>query len=243
MDTTITVYIITLAVLHLNPTLAVLYLNPTFEVLRLNLTFTSLVEEIEELQTPVTQKKPTQRRQTAPKKRPQKEKAVDQRCIPWTPEEETTLCKGWVRTSEYSVKGNMRKEMGFWIDILKYMHDTCPITQRRTYDMVNGKWKTVRPKVLLFVNNDELLALRQKRKYGKNKRYKSSGSSSFITKDSGEGSINLNTLVGSKDENEVEEVEEVHRPRPMGRDQANRKMKASYGSAHIKESPSRPISL
>ncbi|GKD43402.1 hypothetical protein Tco_1268047 [Tanacetum coccineum] len=84
----------------------------------------SLVEEIEKFQMPVTQKKPTQRRQTAPKKRPQKEKAMDQRCIPWTPEEETALCKGWVRTSEDSVKGNMRKERGFWIDILKYMHDT-----------------------------------------------------------------------------------------------------------------------
>ncbi|GJW49659.1 hypothetical protein Tco_0091010 [Tanacetum coccineum] len=84
----------------------------------------SLVEEIEKFQMPVTQKKPTQRRQTAPKKRPQKEKAVDQRCIPWTLEEETALCKGWVRTSKDSVKGNMRKERGFWIDILKYMHDT-----------------------------------------------------------------------------------------------------------------------
>ncbi|GKD97335.1 hypothetical protein Tco_1381232 [Tanacetum coccineum] len=68
----------------------------------------SPVEEIEEIQVPVTQKKPTRRRQTAPKKRPQKEKVVDQCCIPWTPEEETALCK----------------ERGFWIDILKYMHDT-----------------------------------------------------------------------------------------------------------------------
>nr|GEX74556.1 Ty3/gypsy retrotransposon protein [Tanacetum cinerariifolium] len=49
-----------------------------------------------------------------------------------------------------SVKGNMRKERGFWIDILKYMHETCPITHRRTYDMVNGKWKTVRLKVCTF---------------------------------------------------------------------------------------------
>nr|GEZ58101.1 hypothetical protein [Tanacetum cinerariifolium] len=73
----------------------------------------SPVEEIEELQVPVTQKNPTRRRQTTPKKRPQKEKAVDQRCIPWSPEEDTALCKGWVRTSEDSVTGNMRKESGF----------------------------------------------------------------------------------------------------------------------------------
>nr|GFB63352.1 hypothetical protein [Tanacetum cinerariifolium] len=110
----------------------------------------SPVKEIEEFQVPVTQKKPTQRRQTASNKRLQKEKAVDQCCTPWTPEEETTLCKGWVRTSEDSVKGNMRKDRGFWIDILKYMYDTCPITQRRAYDMVNEKWKTVRPKVCTF---------------------------------------------------------------------------------------------
>ncbi|GKB53773.1 RNA-directed DNA polymerase, eukaryota [Tanacetum coccineum] len=207
----------------------------------------SLVEEIEEIQVP----------------------------------EETALCKGWVRTSEDSVKGNMRKERGFWIDILKYMHDTCPITQRRTYDMVNGKWKKVRLKVCTFCgvyanavqmytsgasdtdylqraligyqaeygvpftllhcrevlkdsekwNSGELLAFRQEKEDGKNKSYKSSGSNSFNTKDSGEGSINLNTTVGSEDENEVEEVEEVRRPRPMGRDQAKRKMKATSSTS------------
>ncbi|GKB77298.1 pentatricopeptide repeat-containing protein, partial [Tanacetum coccineum] len=54
----------------------------------------------------------------------------------------------------------------------------------------------------------------------KNKRYKSSDSSSFNTKESGEGSINLNTTVGD----EEDEVEEVCRPR-----QAKRKTKA--GSA------------
>ncbi|GKC11575.1 ribonuclease H-like domain-containing protein [Tanacetum coccineum] len=268
MDTTIMVHITTLAVLHLNPTSEVLHLNPTLAVLRLNLAFAtepvheeqSPVEEIEEIQVPVTQKKPTRRRQTAPKKRPQKEKAVDQRCIPWTPEEETALCKGWVRTSEDRVKGNMRNERGFWINILKYMHDTCPITQRRTNDMVNGKLKTVSPRVCTFCgvyanvvqmytsgasDTDYLqrplidylqrvlidYQAEQEREDGKNKRYKSSGPSSFNKKDSGEGSINLNTTVGSEDENEVEEVEEVRRPRLMGRDQAKRKMKAGSTSS------------
>nr|GEU97392.1 hypothetical protein [Tanacetum cinerariifolium] len=228
----------------------------------------SHVEEVEEIQVPVTQKKPTRRRQTASKKRPQKEKAVDQRCIPWTIEEETALCTCLVRTSEDSVKGNMRKESGFWIDILKYMHETCLITHRRTYDMVNGKWKTVRPKVCTFcgvyVNaiqtytngasdsdylhmaltdyqaeygvpftllhcwealkdsekwrSGEIPKFMQERQDGMNKRYKSNGSSSFNTKDSGEGSINLNTTVGTEDENEMEEVHEVRRPKPMGRD-------------------------
>ncbi|GKG13736.1 RNA-directed DNA polymerase, eukaryota, partial [Tanacetum coccineum] len=51
------------------------------------------------------------------------------------------------------------------------------------------------------------------------------------TKESGEGSINLNTTVGDEEENKMEEV---RRPRPMGRDQAKRKMKA--GSASLASS-------
>ncbi|GJZ05397.1 hypothetical protein Tco_0538672 [Tanacetum coccineum] len=63
---------------------------------------------------------------------------------------------------------------------------------------------------------------------GKNKIYKSSGSSSFNTKESGEGSINLNTTV---EDEEGHEVEEVRRPKHMGRDQAKRKMKAGSASS------------
>ncbi|GJX38182.1 hypothetical protein Tco_0251485 [Tanacetum coccineum] len=55
----------------------------------------------------------------------------------------------------------------------------------------------------------------------KNKRYKSSDSSSFNTRESREGSINLNTTI----ENEEDEVEEVCQSRPIGRDQAKRKAK------------------
>ncbi|GKA74342.1 RNA-directed DNA polymerase, eukaryota [Tanacetum coccineum] len=195
-----------------------------------------------------------------------------------TPEEETALCKGWVRISEDSVKGNARKKRGFWIEILKYMHETCPITQRQTYDMVNEKWKTVLPKVATFCgvygntilmytigagdanylqramtnyhaeygvpitllhcwemlkecdkwSSGEVSLFMQEKEEGKNKRYKSSGSSSFNTKESGEGSINLNTTIGDEEENKVEEV---RRPRPMGRDQAKRKMKAGSASS------------
>nr|GEZ77834.1 hypothetical protein [Tanacetum cinerariifolium] len=160
-----------------------------------------------------TNKKPTRRRQTAPKKRPQKEKAVDQHCIPWTPEEETALCKGWVRTSEDSVKGNMRKERGFWIDILKA--SDSDYLQRELIDY----------------QAEEIPKFMQKRQDDMNKRYKSSGSSSFNTKDSGEGGINLNTTVGTEDENEMEEVQEVRRLKPMGRDQAKRKMKGGSASS------------
>ncbi|GKF55686.1 hypothetical protein Tco_0166026 [Tanacetum coccineum] len=92
----------------------------------------SLVKETEEIQVPVTPKKPNRGCQKAPKKKPQKEKAEDQRYVPWTPKEETALCKGWVRISEDSIKGKARMERGFWVDILKYMHETCLITKRRT---------------------------------------------------------------------------------------------------------------
>ncbi|GJW72723.1 hypothetical protein Tco_0132093 [Tanacetum coccineum] len=68
----------------------------------------------------------------------------------------------------------------------------------------------------------------QEREDGNNKRYKSSDSSSFNTKELGEGSINLNTTVGDEDENEVEEV---RRRKPMGRDQAKRKIKAGSASS------------
>nr|GEU53362.1 hypothetical protein [Tanacetum cinerariifolium] len=194
MDSRITVHIITLAVLHLNPTLAVLHLNPTLEVLHLNLTFArSRPEDV---------KRPRRRGHI-------RKKPVDQRCIPWTPEEETALCKGWVRTFKDSVKGNMRNERGFWIDILKA--SDIDYLQR-----------------LLI---DYQAEYGEESVDGKNKRYKSRGSSSFNTKDSGEGSINLNTTVGTEDENEVEEVEEIHRPRPIGRDQAKGKMKAGSASS------------
>ncbi|GJR71502.1 hypothetical protein Tco_0083867 [Tanacetum coccineum] len=61
----------------------------------------------------------------------------------------------------------------------------------------------------------------------KRKRYKSSGDSSFNTRESGEGNINLNNMVGD----EEDEMEEVRRGRPMGRDQAKKKEKAGMSSA------------
>ncbi|GJR25180.1 RNA-directed DNA polymerase, eukaryota [Tanacetum coccineum] len=194
----------------------------------------SPVEEIEEIQVPVTQKKTGRRCQTAPKKKQQKEKVVDQRCIPWTPEEETALCKGWVRISKDSVKGNMRNERGFWIEILNVASDAdylqrALINYQAEYGVSfillhcwevlkeSEKWRSGEVPLFMKERND-----------GKNKRYKLSGSSLFNTKESGEESINLNTTVGDEAENEVEEV---RRPKPMDRDQAKRKMKAGSASS------------
>nr|GEU79188.1 hypothetical protein [Tanacetum cinerariifolium] len=153
------------------------------------------VEEIEEIQVPVTQKKTSRRRQTAPKKKHQKEKGADQRCIPWTLEEETALYKGWVRISEYSIKGNMIKERGFWIEILNGASDVDYLQKA----LIDYQAEYGVPFTLLQ-----------------------------CWEESGEGSINLNTTVRDEAENEVEEV---RRPKPMGRDQAKRKVKAGSASS------------
>ncbi|GJV91144.1 hypothetical protein Tco_1538957 [Tanacetum coccineum] len=160
---------------------------------------------MEEIQVSVTQKKPNQRCQTTSKKKPQKEKVEDQRCHPWTFREETTLCKGWVRTSKDSVKGNARKERVFGVDILYKAGDTNYLQRALTGSQVEYR-----------VSFTLLHCWEEK----KNKRYKSSRASSFNMRESGEGSTHLNTTVGD----EEDEVEEVHRPHPMGGDQAKRKM-------------------
>ncbi|GKC41534.1 hypothetical protein Tco_1059256 [Tanacetum coccineum] len=67
----------------------------------------------------------------------------------------------------------------------------------------------------------------QEKEEKKNKRYKSSGSSSLNTRESEEGSINLNSTVGYKED----EVHEFRRSRPIGIDQAKRKAKAGSSSA------------
>ncbi|GKA02811.1 RNA-directed DNA polymerase, eukaryota [Tanacetum coccineum] len=59
--------------------------------------------------------------------------------------------------------------------------------------------------------SEEVPLFMQKREEKMNKRYKSIGSSSFNTRESGEGMVNLNTTVGD----EEDEVEEVRRPLPM----------------------------
>ncbi|GJV88593.1 hypothetical protein Tco_1532531 [Tanacetum coccineum] len=91
------------------------------------------------------QPKPSRRRQ---KRTTQNEEAP--RYIAWTNDEEIALCKGWVYVSENSVVGNARRENGFWSKVLRYMESKTKALGRPTYDMVNGKWKTVRPNVAQF---------------------------------------------------------------------------------------------
>ncbi|GJU49655.1 glutathione S-transferase T3-like protein [Tanacetum coccineum] len=47
-----------------------------------------------------------------------------------------------------SMIGNSGKEAGFWCTVLAYMESKTKQYGRRTYDMVNKKWKTVRPAVV-----------------------------------------------------------------------------------------------
>ncbi|GKB40416.1 hypothetical protein Tco_0885358 [Tanacetum coccineum] len=90
-----------------------------------------------------------------PSRRRQKRMVVVQNedapcCTPWTNEEEIALCKGWVHGYENSAKGNARETYGFWTEVLAYLCNKTKQPGRRTYDVVNGKWKTVRPSVARF---------------------------------------------------------------------------------------------
>ncbi|GJT42754.1 hypothetical protein Tco_0951469 [Tanacetum coccineum] len=69
----------------------------------------------------------------------------------------------------------------------------------------------VRDSVIDNSEFEEVLEFLQEREEKKNKRYKSSDSSSFNMRESGEGSINLNNTVGD----EEDEVEKVRRSRPI----------------------------
>ncbi|GKE61859.1 hypothetical protein Tco_1512226 [Tanacetum coccineum] len=116
---------------------------------------------------------------------------------------------------------------------------------RRTYDMVNGKWKTVRLNVARFcgvhtnvmrkahasgARDEDYFAttvLDYEAEFGKKygKRYKIAEFSSFNT-ESGDASINLNVDVGDDEEDEVQEL-----ARLMGRDKAKGLKKKGAGSS------------
>ncbi|GJT50101.1 hypothetical protein Tco_0976258 [Tanacetum coccineum] len=138
-------------------------------------------------------------------------------------EEETALYKGWLRTSEYSVVGNARKEMGFWVETVRpKVASFCGVYANtiRTYTSgaggVNYLQRALADYQVQYIvpfthlhrrevlkqrdklNSREVPEYLQEWKEKKNKGYKSSGSSSVNTKESGEGSINLNTIVGDR---------------------------------------------
>ncbi|GJU22380.1 hypothetical protein Tco_1155722 [Tanacetum coccineum] len=162
-----TVHNILLVVLHLNLTFLVLHLNPMLMVPHLSSGRDTSPgpEEEAEPKTPngLDEEAAEQKRQGPT-------------CYPWTPKEETALCKGWVHISEDNT--------------VSPVYNSSLLGGVKKCD----KW-----------NSGELLVFLQEREKKKNKRYKSSSSSSFNTRESGEGSINLNTTVWDE-EDEVEEV-------------------------------------
>ncbi|GJU73321.1 hypothetical protein Tco_1264726 [Tanacetum coccineum] len=140
--------------------------------------------------------------------------------------------------SENSRLGNTRKDAGFWIEVLQYMESKTRMYGRRTYDMVNVKWKMVRPIVVRFceVYNNVMRKLKESgagdgdyfnralldyeaETECSDKRYKTYGSSSFNT-EGVEVSINLNVDVDDDDGDKVKEIR-----RPIGRDKAKGTMK------------------
>ncbi|GKA33738.1 glutathione S-transferase T3-like protein [Tanacetum coccineum] len=95
--------------------------------------------------SPTKKKKATRNRQ---KRVTQTEPAPRQ--TTWTTEEEIALAKGWRSVFENSERGNARKKDGFWVEVLEYVESKTKQEGRRTYDMVVGKWKVVRPAVVRF---------------------------------------------------------------------------------------------
>ncbi|GJY21672.1 putative nucleotidyltransferase, ribonuclease H [Tanacetum coccineum] len=175
-----------------------------------------------------------------------------------------------VHVSKNNKLGNTRKDAGFWTEVLQYMESKTKLYGRRTYNMVNGNWKTVCPNVVWFCGvygnvmrraqesgsgdedyynmalldyeaetrvpfklrhcwevlkaspkwmNTEVPNILAKSWEGSDKRYKTSGSSSFNT-ESEEASININVDVGDDEENEVQEIRRL-----IGRDKTKGSMK------------------
>ncbi|GJZ98950.1 hypothetical protein Tco_0671501 [Tanacetum coccineum] len=95
--------------------------------------------------SPTKKKKATRNRQ----KRVNQTKPAPRQTA-WTTEEEIVLVKGWHSVSENNKRGNARKKYGFWVEVLEYVESKTKKEGRRTYDMVVGKWKVVRPAVVQF---------------------------------------------------------------------------------------------
>nr|GEW08363.1 transposon Ty3-G Gag-Pol polyprotein [Tanacetum cinerariifolium] len=59
----------------------------------------------------------------------------------------------WLKVKNLFLKtasGNPRKKDGFWVEVMEYIESNTNMEDRRTYDMVVGKWKMVRPAVVRF---------------------------------------------------------------------------------------------
>ncbi|GJR36850.1 hypothetical protein Tco_1212534 [Tanacetum coccineum] len=170
-----------------------------------------------------------------PKKRAtrarQKKFLVDApRQLSWTTEEEIALCKAWVFISENIVKGNNRNDDGFWGAILQYFESKTNTFGKRTYDSIDGKWKTIRPACVRFsgvYSRGPESGARDAYYFNRALlNYEAETDTNFdffivgrfekiFNTESGNASINR--AVRDEDEEEVHAI-----PRPIGRDQARK---------------------
>ncbi|GKB60589.1 hypothetical protein Tco_0916775 [Tanacetum coccineum] len=120
----------------------------------------------------------------------------------------------WVHVSENISKDNARKNAGFWTETLQYFESKTKAPIRQMYDMINGKWKTVRPNLARFcrvyinvirraqksgVGDEDYYVLKGSpkwmdievpnfaSKHQASMRYKTSGSGSFNKEDKAKG--------------------------------------------------------
>ena len=56
----------------------------------------------------------------------------------WTPDEEETLAKSWIKISVDKVVGDRQTKMGFWRRVLIHFQSLVPRTER-TYHQLNSK--------------------------------------------------------------------------------------------------------
>ena len=49
-----------------------------------------------------------------------------------------------------SCKGNTKKANGFWVEVLSYLEKEIKVTGVRSYNSLNGKWKSLLSKVAQF---------------------------------------------------------------------------------------------
>nr|GEY23251.1 hypothetical protein [Tanacetum cinerariifolium] len=118
------------------------------------------------------------------------------------------------------------KDAGFWTEVLQYMESKTKMYCRRAYDMVNGKWKTLRLNVVRFceVYGNIMRRLQESELETKitiighflTMKLKPECRLNFVII----GSINLNVDVGDDEEDEVQEIR-----RPIGKDKAKGSMK------------------
>ncbi|GJW19093.1 hypothetical protein Tco_0026529 [Tanacetum coccineum] len=112
--------------------------------------------------------------------------------------------------------GNTRKDAGFWCVVLAYMESKTKLYGRRTYDMVNEKWKMVRPAVVRFCEVYGNVMRRMRESGASDVDYYARALMDYEAEPNyRETSINLNTNVGDDDEDEVQKIR-----RPIGRDKA-----------------------